>query len=87
MLVGEKFRVRVPHAQPVQHRNVAPMFYTARAPLTYKSEDAQEMLEYNQAVSERFTTRKWSKPLPLDQRRRDVSRCACCFAKFILVDE
>ncbi len=87
LLCGEKVGLRMPGAKPVQHRNNAPMFYTARQPLRMFSQDPQEMLEYNQAMSERFKTRAWERPLPMNERRADFPRCGCCFAKFILTNE
>lgn len=86
LLCGEKFGIRQPGAKPTQHRNRAPMFYTARKPLTMFSYDPQEMSEYNQAMSERFNIRMWSEQgaLPFAERRADFPRCGCCFARFVL---
>ena len=41
-------------------------------------------LTKNQALDERFTTRIWTKPLPLEQRKSDFPHCAKCFASFML---
>ena len=87
LLCGEKFGIRQPNSKPIQHRNKAPMFYTARTQLTMRSSDLVEMAEYNTAMSERFKLRVWSKPLPMAERRKDFPRCACCFAKFVLEHE
>ena len=45
------------------------------------------MLEYNQAMDERFKTRMWSQPLQMSERVPDFPRCGCCFANFILQAE
>ena len=87
LLVGERFGVRCCGAKPVQHRNTAPMFYTARGPLTYRSDDVQEMIQYTQAVAERFKTRVWAHPIPMEDRLPDFPRCGPCFSKFILQHE
>ena len=87
LLSGEKFGLRIPNAKPKQHRNLAPMFYTGRQPLRMRSDDVEEMLEYNQAMDERFKTRTWSQPLRKCERVPDFPRCGCCFAKFILQAE
>ena len=84
VLVGELTGVRVPGAPPVQHRNKAPMFYTARASITYRSGDAEEMADYNLAVSERFKMRRWSVQLRMAERRADFPACAPCAARFYL---
>ena len=84
VLVGELVGVRVPGARPVQHRNKAPLFYTARRALQYHSMDMGEVADYNQAVAERFKTRRWSVPLPLAERRPDFPACGRCAAKFYL---
>ena len=84
MLAGEKLAIRVPCARPVQHRNLAPMFYTAWAPLGMTSENHDRMVNLNGAMSERFTTRSWTRPLPFQGRIPKYPQCACCFAKFVL---
>ena len=84
MLVGERLAVRVPCARPVHHRNPAPMFYTAWAPLGMTGADAMRVCNLNMAMAERFTTRTWSRPLPHDGRIPQFPQCACCFSKFIL---
>ena len=63
------------------------MFYTARGPLTYRSDDVQEMIQYTQAVAERFKTRVWAHPIPMEDRLPDFPRCGPCFSKFILQHE
>ena len=84
VLVGELTAVRVPGAPPVQHRNKAPMFYTARAGIAYRSGDPEEVGDYNLAVAERFNTRRWSVQLPMPERRADFPACAPCAARFYL---
>ena len=84
LLVGERLGIRVPGARPVSHRNRAPMFYTARRPLSMVSRDVSEMTDFNNAMAERFKTRFWTRPLPRAGRVPDFPRCGHCFAKFIL---
>ena len=80
ILCGEKLGIRMPGTKGVQHRNCAPMFYTARQSLKMISQDVSEMEEYNEAMTERFKIRTWSKPLPKAERRPDFPKCGCCFA-------
>ena len=87
LMCGEKLGIRVPHAKPVQHRNKSPMFYTARQPLTMNCLDPIAMLEYNQAMTERFNIRVWSKTLPCEERHLAFPRCGACFSKFVLEHE
>ena len=84
MMAGEKFGVRVPGARPVQHRNRAPMFYTAWEPLTMMSRNPQKQQTLNQAMQERFKTRAWTRPLPAQGRIPNFPKCGPCFAAFIL---
>ena len=84
MLCGEKIGIRVPRAPPVQHRNKAPMFYTAWAPLSMRSQNSEEMMNHNQAMSERFKIRRWTNALPTSGRIPKVQQCGKCFACFIL---
>ena len=56
----------------------------ARRPLTLLSRDVSEMTDFNSAMSERFKTRFWTRPLPRAGRVPDFPRCGHCFAKFIL---
>ena len=49
--------------------------------------DPVEILEYNQAMNERFNLRVWRKELPLEERRDDFPRCGACFSKFVLEHE
>jgi hypothetical protein len=58
--------------------NAAPMFHTARRLVAYVSQDAQEMIDYNQAMLERFKIRHWLIPLPMQERRVDFPRCGPC---------
>ena len=71
-------------ARRLQHRNTAPLFFTARLPLTYMSRDVQEAEEYTTAMTERFVLRCWRHPLPMDERQVDFPACARCFAMFVL---
>lgn len=85
VLCGEIICVRRPGASNVPFRNQAPMFYTARKPLSVQySDDPQEKDEYNQAMAERFRTRFWNVPLPHAERRLDFPRCGRCCARFYL---
>ena len=87
VMAGEKLAVRCCAAKPVQHRNTAPMFYTARRHLIYKSDDAEEMVDYNQAMLERFKTRRWTVPLPMGMRDPNFPQCGRCFSRFVLQNE
>ena len=84
VLAHEIVGIRVPCAKPVQHRNAAPMFYTARKLVAYVSQDAQEMIDYNQAMTERFKIRRWLIPFPMHLRQVDFPRCGPCSARFFL---
>ena len=86
LLAGEKFGLREPGKKNRQFRNGSPMFYTAWEPLTFRGRDPNKMANYNQAVGERFKTRRWSRPLPAEGRLRKFPQCACCFSRFILVN-
>ena len=81
---GEKLGIRMPGQSPIQHRNMAPMFYTAWAPLTMRCENVEEMANLNMAMSERFTTRHWVHPLPREGRLPVFPHCGKCFASFVL---
>ena len=83
-MAGEKFGVREPGKKPRQFRNGSPMFYTAWEPLTFRGKDPAMMAAYNQAMSERFTTRRWARPLPMEGRLKKFPQCACCFSRFVL---
>ena len=72
--------MRLPGAKPFSHRNTAPMFYAARKLLGYKSDDAQEMLEYTQAMTERFKVRTWSVPLAFGRATARFPKCGTCCA-------
>ena len=84
LFCGEKLAIRIPHARPVEHRNGAPMFYTAWAPLHMTCADHNRMLNLNAAMEERFTTRMWTRALPREGRIPKFPQCACCFARFVL---
>ena len=87
VMVGEEVGIRVPYAKPVKHSNKAPMFYTAWAPLNMKSHDFAKMTCLNQAMTERFKTRSWVRPLPTQGRMPKYPHCACCFSKFVLENQ
>ena len=84
LMAGEKFGIREPGKKPRQFRSASPMFYTAWEPLTFRGKDPVMMVAYNQAMSERFTTRRWVRPLPIEGRLKKCPQCACCFSKFML---
>ena len=86
LMAGEKFGIREPGKKPRQFRNASPMFYTAWEPLTFRGKDPLTMETYNQAMGERFNTRRWARPLPSDGRLRKFPQCACCFSRFILAN-
>ena len=86
LMAGEKFGIREPNKKPRQFRNTSPMFYTAWEPLTFRGKDPHMMATYNQAMGERFKTRRWTRPLPAEGRLPKFPHCACCFAKFILTN-
>ena len=84
ILNGEKLGVRMPGQSPIQHRNMAPMFYTAWAPLSMRCENVEEMANLNVAMSERFNMRHWLRPLPREGRLPVFPHCGKCFASFVL---
>ena len=45
--------------------------------------NSEKMLILNQAMQERFVTRRWTRPLPLEGRVPTFPRCARCFARFV----
>ena len=85
LMAGEKFGIRIPREKPQQVRNTSPMFYTAWAPLTCAGNSAQAVT-YTQAMAERFKTRVWTRPLPVQGRVLEFPQCARCFAVFILTN-
>ena len=85
LLVGEGFGVRLPGVPPVTHRNQAPMFYTAWAPLRMRCQDVDQMIALNRAMDERFKVRTWSRPLPQEHRMPSFPKCGACFAQYILM--
>ena len=87
VLAGEKLGLRQPGKKPIQHRNLTPMFYTARRPLAMISPDPVEVSKYNQATAERFNMHTWATPLPLEERRDDFPRCGRSFSKFVSESE
>ena len=83
---GERMEIRVPAKKNQSHRNTAPMFYTCNTELQVVREDPVEMSRLNGAMQERFCTRRWLNPIPMEKRRADFPRCGCCCAKFLLVN-
>ena len=84
MLNGEQLGIRVPKKKPVQHRNKAPMFYTAWEPLRMCCANPAKMVILNEAMEERFKTRTWTNPLPRVGRIPNYPKCGRCFATFVL---
>ena len=81
---GEQLSIRVPCARPIQHRNKAPMFYTAWEQISISCRDVGKADTLNRAMAERFKTCTWTTPLPQAVRVPKYPQCACCFAKFVL---
>ena len=77
-------KVRIPSQKPLQHRNKAPMFYTAWAPLSHRSNDCRKSMTYTAAMGERFNTRTWTRPLPAQGRLHKLPQCGRCYAQFLL---
>ena len=84
LLCGEQLGVRLPGKGPVMHRNTAPMFYTSWQPLTMRCADPVRMASLNGGMAERFKTRHWTQPLPMQGRIAQYPHCGRCFAKFVL---
>ena len=84
LTAGERFGIREPHKKPRQFRNTSPMFYTAWAPLQYRGRAADQVQVYNDAMAERFTTRRWTRPLPRENRLPKFPQCARCMSTFLL---
>ena len=82
-LVGERVDVRVPGRPNVSHRNSAPMFYTALAPLEPWHAPRWRRRSMRQAMDERFVIREWSVPLPPAERVIDFPKCGRCFAGLV----
>ena len=83
---GERIEIRLPHTKNRSHRNLAPLFYTCNTELHVVRADPVEMNRLNGAMQERFCTRRWLKPIPMESRRADFPRCGCCCAKFLLLN-
>ena len=84
LTAGERFGIREAHKKPRQFRNTSPMFYTAWAPLQYRGRAADQVQVYNDAMAERFTTRRWTRPLPRENRLPKFPQCARCMSTFLL---
>ena len=86
LMASERVGIRRPRQEPEQYKNRAPMFYTAWQPLTYSGREPQKMIVYNQAMGERFKTRRWTVPLPQEGRLQQFPQCAHCFATWLLTN-
>lgn len=84
LAVGEQIEVRVPHRGNVGHRNEAPLFYTALAPIAPAGAHvtARDAVMMQRAMDERFLVRSWRRELPMAERRPDFPRCGKCCARF-----
>ena len=60
------------------------LIYTSNTPLRTVRGDAAEMDRLNQAMEERFVTRRWVHPLPMPERVLDFPSCGRCMACFYL---
>ena len=84
-LVGEIVDIRVPHQCNVSFRNTSPLFYTSNSAVRVARQSSDLTVALNAAMSERFTTRVWSIPLPMHERIPDFPRCSRCCATFYLL--
>jgi hypothetical protein len=82
VLVGESVEVRLPGERNEKVRNVAPMLYSGRAPLSSSFHDLGERAEYDEMMMERFTTFFFTNPIPKAVRRADHPHCGKCCAEF-----
>ena len=85
LIAGERMEIRVPHRVNVSHRNVAPMFFSSNTLLSVRRDNPVDMIRLNAAMSERFRTRFWAKPIPHESRVEDFPRCGKCCANFLLM--
>ena len=83
-LVGESVDVRVPGEKNVKVRNVAPMIYSGRAPLSSSFSEPAARMEYDEMMMERFTTFRFTQPIDKHARRPDHPQCGKCCADFYL---
>ena len=84
ILVHERIEIPVPYKGNISHRNTAPMFFTSNSPLRVVREDASVTEYLNDAMRERFCSRWWGTPLPVEERRPNFPKCARCCALFYL---
>ena len=82
ILVGESVEVRLPGEKNEKVRNVAPMLYSGRVPLSSSFHDLGERTEYDEMMMERFTTFFFTNPIPKAARRPDHPHCGKCCAEF-----
>lgn len=84
VLAAEQVGIRQPGTKQQEHCNHAPMFYTSWQALTMTCRDQRRMGNLNGAMGERFKTRWWMRPLPMQGRIAPYPQCGRCFAKFLL---
>ena len=83
VVAGEQLSIRAPCARPIQHRNKAPLFYTAWEQRSISCRGVRKADTLNRAMADRFKTRTWATPLPQAVRVPKYPQCACFFAKFV----
>ena len=86
VLVGEAIGKRIPGKLSPKFRNVAPTFYSARAPLHLckHPKGVKAMMMYNSMMDERFVTFFFFKPLPKATRVKKWPKCGRCAAAFFM---
>ena len=84
LIVGERMSIRCPFKKNISHRNSAPLFYTSNTQLRVVRQSPAEAMRLNQAMEERFRTRFWGEPLPMEERVTEFPRCGRCCANFYL---
>lgn len=87
VLVGERVEVRTHGGKNISFKNTAPMFYTSARAWSVHTFDPEESAELTLAMNERFTLHRWTRPLPMNERREDFPSCGACFARFVLENE
>ena len=83
--VGERVDIRVPRARNVSFRNTSPLFFTSNSLMKVARADQNVTEVLNAAMSERFKTRCWRVPLPMNERDLNFPRCSRCCAAFYLM--
>jgi len=84
LIVGERMDIRCPFKKNESFRNTSPLFYTSNSPLYVVRQNPPEMVRLNAAMAERFCTRTWNIPFPIEDRISDFPRCSRCCANFFL---